>query len=62
MACIGGAMVRRAYSLNIITPAQYSTLQRKMSAKDLRTVEPFDENFSPTKPVLLSEAIKVLLY
>lgn len=56
-----GAMVRRAYSLNIITPAQYSTLQRKMSAKGWRTVEPFDENFSPTKPVLLSEAIRVLL-
>lgn len=56
-----GAMVRRAYSLNIITPAQYSTLQRKMSAKGWRKVEPFDENFSPTKPVLLSEAIRVLL-
>lgn len=56
-----GAMVRRAYSLNIITPAQYSTLQRKMSTKGWRTLEPFDEKFSPTKPVLLSEAIKVLL-
>lgn len=56
-----GAMVRRAYSLNIITSAQYTTLQRKMSAKGWRTIEPFDEKFSPTKPVLLSEAIKVLL-
>lgn len=56
-----GAMVRRAYSLNIITSAQYTTLQRKMSAKGWRIIEPFDEKFSPTKPVLLSEAIKVLL-
>lgn len=56
-----GAMVRRAYSLNIITSAQYTTLQRKMSSQGWRTVEPYDESFSPTKPVLLSEAIKVLL-
>lgn len=56
-----GAMVRRAYSLNIITSAQYTTLQRKMSSQGWRTVEPHDESFSPTKPVLLSEAIKVLL-
>lgn len=56
-----GAMVRRAYSLNLITSAQYTTLQRKMSTKGWRTLEPYDENYSPTKPVLLSEAIKVLL-
>lgn len=56
-----GAMVRRAYTLNLITSTQYTTMQRKMSTKGWRTVEPFDENYAPTKPVLLSEAIKVLL-
>lgn len=56
-----GAMVRRAYSLNIINSTQYTTLQRKMSSKGWRTVEPFDEKYLPTKPVLLGEAIKVLL-
>lgn len=56
-----GAMVRRAYSLNIINSAQYTTLQRKMSSNGWRTIEPFDENYLPTKPVLLSEAVKVLL-
>lgn len=56
-----GAMVRRAYSLNIISSAQYTTLQRKMSSKGWRTLEPFDENYLPTKPVLLTEAINVLL-
>lgn len=56
-----GAMVRRAYSLNIITSSQYTTLQRKISAKGWKKSEPFDEHYAPTKPVLLSEAIKVLL-
>lgn len=56
-----GAMVRRAFSLNIINSAQYTTLQRKMSYKGWRTLEPFDEDYLPTKPVLLSEAINVLL-
>lgn len=56
-----GAMVRRAYSLNIITTSQYTTLQRKMSSRGWRKKEPLDDNISPIKPVLLEEAIKVLL-
>lgn len=56
-----GAMIRRAYSLNIITSAQYTTLQRKMAKAGWRKMEPYDELLSPTKPVLLSEATKLLL-
>lgn len=56
-----GAMVRRAYSLGVITSNQYQYLARQISSKGWRTKEPLDEYMVVKKPKALTQAINLLL-
>ncbi|WP_160112397.1 helix-turn-helix domain-containing protein [Salicibibacter kimchii] len=55
------AMIVRAHRLGVISTNQYSYLQRQISKRNWRTIEPFDDTKYLEEPVALRQAIELLL-
>lgn len=55
------AMVMRAYKLGAITNGTYQYMQRSISQKGWRTVEPLDEIKDVREPVSMKQAIELLI-
>jgi Zn-dependent peptidase ImmA (M78 family)/transcriptional regulator with XRE-family HTH domain len=56
-----GAMIYRSYELKIIDESRYTSLQKQMSMKKIRTKEPLDDVFPLQEPVVLKKSILMLL-
>ncbi|GAB6254509.1 helix-turn-helix domain-containing protein [Peribacillus sp. N1] len=56
-----GAMIVRAYHLQVINYNQYQNLMRQMSTKGYRKAEPLDDLISIPTPSILEKAIKLLI-
>ena len=56
-----GAMIVRAYHLDVINYNQYQYLMRQMSSKGYRVNEPLDDLINVSNPTVLEKAIKLLL-
>lgn len=56
-----GAMVMRAYKLNVITEGTYQYMQRSISQKGWRTVEPLDDIKDLRDPVAMKQAVELLI-
>lgn len=56
-----GAMIHRCFDLGIIDESRYTSLQKQMSMKKMRTKEPLDDVFPLQKPVVLKKSILMLL-
>lgn len=55
------SMVYRARELNIISQYQYQSLFKKMNYRDILKKEPLDDILKTSEPLLLNEAIDILL-
>ncbi|MEW9699071.1 helix-turn-helix domain-containing protein [Paenibacillus sp. SI8] len=55
------AMVVRAYHLEVISYNQYHYLMRQMNSRKMRVKEPLDDFLPIPQPVLLSQAVEMLL-
>lgn len=56
-----GAMIMRAFNLNIINSDDYQKLQRQISYRKWRTTEPLDNIKNISKPLALRQAIELLV-
>lgn len=56
-----GAMIYRCKELNLIDESRYTSLQKQISMKKMRTKEPLDDVFPLQKPVVLKKSILMLL-
>lgn len=56
-----GAMIYRSYQLNIIDESRFTSLQKQMSMKKMRTKEPLDDVFPIQEPVVLKKSVLMLL-
>ncbi|MBB2483185.1 ImmA/IrrE family metallo-endopeptidase [Bacillus sp. APMAM] len=56
-----GAMIHRCFDLGIIDESRYTSLQKQISMKKMRTKEPLDDVFPLQKPVVLKKSILMLL-
>jgi Zn-dependent peptidase ImmA (M78 family)/DNA-binding XRE family transcriptional regulator len=56
-----GAMVFRCFDLGIIDESRYTSLQKQMSMKKMRTKEPLDDVYPLQEPVVLKKSIQMLL-
>lgn len=56
-----GAMIHRCLDLNLIDESRYTSLQKQMSMKKMRTKEPLDDVFPLQQPVVLKKSVLVLL-
>ncbi|USK60407.1 XRE family transcriptional regulator [Peribacillus asahii] len=56
-----GAMIYRSYQLNIIDESRFTSLQKQMSMKKMRTKEPLDDVFPLQEPVVLKKSVIMLL-
>ncbi|WP_191559402.1 helix-turn-helix domain-containing protein [Metabacillus idriensis] len=56
-----GAMIFRCLDLGIIDESRYTSLQKQMSMKKMRTKEPLDDVFPLQEPVVLKKSISMLL-
>jgi len=56
-----GAMIYRCKELNLIDDSKYTSLQKQMSMKKMRTKEPLDDVFPLQEPVVLKKSILMLL-
>lgn len=56
-----GAMIYRCKELNLIDESKYTSLQKQMSMKKMRTKEPLDDVFPLQEPVVLKKSILMLL-
>jgi len=56
-----GAMVYRCLDLKLIDEGRYTSLQKQMSMKKMRTKEPLDDVFPLQEPVVLKKSIQMLL-
>jgi Zn-dependent peptidase ImmA (M78 family)/DNA-binding XRE family transcriptional regulator len=56
-----GAMIYRSYELKIIDESRYTSLQKQMSMKKMRTKEPLDDVFPLQEPIVLKKSILMLL-
>ncbi|MFZ3591111.1 XRE family transcriptional regulator [Bacillus sp. DJP31] len=56
-----GAMIYRSRELNLIDESRYTSLQKQMSMKKMRTKEPLDDVFPLQEPVVLKKSILMLL-
>jgi Zn-dependent peptidase ImmA (M78 family)/DNA-binding XRE family transcriptional regulator len=56
-----GAMIFRCFDLGIIDGSRYTSLQKQMSMKKMRTKEPLDDVFPLQEPVVLKKSILMLL-
>lgn len=54
------SMVYRAKDLNLLTPEQYTRLQKRMSARGWRREEPEDASIPVSRPILAKQAYKLL--
>lgn len=55
------AMIYRSYDLNLINDNQYSYLWKQINKKGWRTKEPYDDLLYEESPVLLKEALDLIL-
>lgn len=55
------AMIYRCFDLGIIDESRYTSLQKQMSMKKMRTKEPLDDVFPLQEPVVLKKSILMLL-
>lgn len=55
------AMLYRARDLNLVTADEYLKLQKKLSYRQWRKVEPLDLNTPSPKPVLLKQSLDLLM-
>lgn len=55
------AMVYRCKDLNLLSKTQHGYLMRQMHAQKMRYREPLDDQFHPPKPVILAEALQMLV-
>lgn len=56
-----GAMIYRSYQLSIIDESRFTSLQKQMSMKKMRTKEPLDDVFPLQEPVVLKKSVLMLL-
>ena len=56
-----GAMMVRAYKLNVISYNQYQYMIKQASKKGWRIKEPLDDELKLPKPVLIKKAIEMLI-
>ncbi|MCM3390260.1 XRE family transcriptional regulator [Ureibacillus chungkukjangi] len=56
-----GAMIYRCKEMNLIDEGKYTSLQKQMSMKKMRTKEPLDDVFPLQEPVVLKKSILMLL-
>jgi Zn-dependent peptidase ImmA (M78 family)/DNA-binding XRE family transcriptional regulator len=56
-----GAMIYRSRDLGIIDESKYTSLQKQMSMKKMKTREPLDDLMPVPKPVVLKKSILMLL-
>lgn len=56
-----GAMLYRCFDLELIDESRYTSLQKQMSMKKMRTKEPLDDVFPLQQPVVLKKSILMLL-
>ncbi|MFJ7953921.1 helix-turn-helix domain-containing protein [Lysinibacillus sp. NPDC096418] len=56
-----GAMIYRCKELNLIDESRYTSLQKQISMKKMRTKEPLDDVFPLQEPVVLKKSILMLL-
>lgn len=54
-------MLYRARDLNLVTADEYLKLQKKLSYRQWRKVEPLDLNTPSPKPVLLKQSLDLLM-
>ena len=54
-------MIKRCSQLTLISPEREVSLQKQISSKRWRKVEPFDDYYSPERPVLIKQAIELLV-
>lgn len=55
------AMIRRAYTLEVISYQEYQNMMRDLQRRGLRKKEPLDDTLITAKPTLLKTAIQMLL-
>lgn len=56
-----GAMLYRCFDLGLIDESRYTSLQKQMSMKKMRTKEPLDDVFPLQQPVVMKKSILMLL-
>jgi Zn-dependent peptidase ImmA (M78 family)/DNA-binding XRE family transcriptional regulator len=56
-----GAIIRRCLDLELITEERYTTLQKQISKRKWRTIEPLDDIIKCEEPQLFNEAFKLLI-
>lgn len=56
-----GAMIYRCKELNLIDESRYTSLQKQISMKKIRTKEPLDDVYPLQEPVVLKKSILMLL-
>lgn len=54
------SMIYKANNLGMLSPNEYISLQKKISYRNWRKLEPYDYDFSVNKPILLSQAFKLI--
>lgn len=55
------AMIYRCKDLNLLSKSQHGYLMRQMNALGMLQREPLDDSFQPLKPLVLSEALRMLV-
>lgn len=55
------AMIYRCRDLRLLSKHQHGYLMRQMNARGIREKEPLDESFQQLRPLVLSEALKMLI-
>lgn len=56
-----GSMIIRSRQLNLINENQYTYLWKKMSYSGYRKNEPLDDEIKPENPILMKQAIEILI-
>lgn len=54
-------MIYRCKELNLIDESKYTSLQKQMSMKKMRTKEPLDDVYPLQEPIVLKKSILMLL-
>ena len=55
------AMVYRLHSLGVIPESKYRSLMTEISKKKWKSKEPFDDEWEPEQPILLRQALQVIV-
>lgn len=56
-----GAMIKRCKDLNIIDEVRYTSLQKQISTRKIRTREPLDDVIPVSEPKVLKQAIEMII-